>query len=119
VSEEFIDVGRRIAELRGGLTQVEFAARIGVDRKTVERWEAGKRIPDGSSLLRLRTEFNADVNYILTGVRGGISSASPPPRLAPDEAILLANYRASPPNVQAAIKAASSAGRGAGKKYGA
>lgn len=69
MSEEkkYVEAGSRIAKVRGELSQADFAARVGVDRKTVVRWEAGERLPDGGSLLRLRAEFNADVNYILTG----------------------------------------------------
>lgn len=104
---EFQDAGGRIAELRGELTKQDFALRLGVDRKTVERWEAGERLPDGSKLLRLMTEFGADVNYILTGQRTG--NVQPESALAPDETILLNNYRNSPPDAKAAIKAASDA----------
>lgn len=38
-----------------------------MNRKTVERWESGERLPDGQSLLALMKECGADVNYILTG----------------------------------------------------
>ena len=88
----FFESGKRIAELRRGMTQAEFAAKLGVDRKTIVRWEAGERLPDGVSLLALTREFNADINYILTGQR----SAPVVPVLAPDEAALLDNYRNCP-----------------------
>lgn len=100
----YLDVGARIKVLRGNLSQADFAARLGVDRKSVVGWEAGKRLPDGKSLLRLMTEFGADVNYILTGTRTTDSQAAP---LAPDERTLLDNYRNSPPDAKAAIKAAA------------
>ena len=64
----YLETGQRIADLRGDLTQAAFAQRLEVDRKTVVGWEAGKRLPDGTSLLKLMTEFDADVNYILTGI---------------------------------------------------
>lgn len=69
VSEEkkFISHGKRIAELRGKMSQAAFSEQLGVDRKTVVRWESGERLPDGVSLLALVTEFNADLNYIFTG----------------------------------------------------
>lgn len=73
------------------MTQSEFAGRLGVNRNTVSRWEAGERLPDGSSLLRMREEFGADISYILTGQSGGAA-----PALRPDEAALLDNYRNSP-----------------------
>lgn len=64
----FLETGQRIAVLRGKVSQAEFAGRLGVDRQTVGRWEAGERLPDGMSLLKFMKEFDADVNYILTGI---------------------------------------------------
>jgi DNA-binding transcriptional regulator YiaG len=34
-------IGQRVRELRGDASQANFAERLGVDRKTVGRWEAG------------------------------------------------------------------------------
>jgi transcriptional regulator with XRE-family HTH domain len=64
----FLDVGQRMIDLRGALTQAAFAERLGVDRKTIVGWETGKRLPDGTSLCRLVAEFGADLNYVLTGL---------------------------------------------------
>ena len=86
--EIFFAAGQRIAQIRGKLTQAGFAQRLGVSRSSVEGWEAGKRLPDGSSLLRMREAFGADINVILTGQAGGVA-----PDLRPDEEELLANYR--------------------------
>lgn len=86
--EIFLDVGERITKLRGKLTQAGFAQRLGVSRSSVEGWEAGKRLPDGSSLLRMREAFGADINVLLTGQAGGVA-----PNNRPDEEELLANYR--------------------------
>jgi transcriptional regulator with XRE-family HTH domain len=109
MDEPFVAVGLRIRALRGGLSLREFAARLGVDHKSVSGWESGKRLPDGSSLLALMEQFGADVNYILTGLLtdGGAPTAAP--TLARDEEILLDNYRHCPPDAQAAIKATSDA----------
>lgn len=108
----------------------EFATRLGVDHKSVSGWEAGKRLPDGSSLLALAEQFAADVNYILTGASGpsdleGVRQtavlaadrdgayaleggrarqAAPAPTLTPDEEILLDNYRHAPAGVRAGVK---------------
>jgi len=105
MSCEFAAVGLRIAELRGTLAQAEFAERLNVDRKTVGRWEAGERLPDGSSLLKLMTEFGADVNYILTGLRAGSVQPAPAAISGPDR-ILLANFHAAPEQVQVGVRTA-------------
>ena len=91
VSKDFFAVGKRIAEVRGGLTQADFAARLGVDRKTVVRWEAGERLPDGASLLKLVMEFGADLNHLLTGH----GDRPKPPALTAEQQQLLARYAAA------------------------
>ena len=72
------------------MKQSEFAEQLGVNRNTVSRWEAGERLPDGSSLLRMREAFGADINVLLDGKEGGAA-----PALRPDEDKLLADYRAA------------------------
>ena len=84
------------------MTQADFAKRIAVDRKTVVRWEAGERLPDGASLLALASEFSADVNYILTGQRS--APVAPQELLSEGDRILLANYHAVPAEVQRGVK---------------
>lgn len=113
VGEEiFFEVGARIAALRGSMKQSEFAERLGVNRQTVSRWEAGERLPDGSGLLRMREAFGADINMILTGQAGGIA-----PDRRPDEEQLLEHYRAAHSDArerirQVAATAANSPKRG-------
>lgn len=79
-------VGERIQLVRGGLGVAEFATELGVNRKTVTRWEANEALPDGASLLSLMNKFNANPAWVLTGEGGA-------PALKPDEAALLDNYR--------------------------
>jgi transcriptional regulator with XRE-family HTH domain len=91
VSDEvFFEVGARIAALRGAMKQSEFAERLGVHRNSVVGWEAGKRLPDGESLVRMSEQFNADIHVLLMGKQGGLA-----PELRPDEEKLLADYRAA------------------------
>lgn len=40
-----LDCPRIVRELRGDLTQAEFAARIGRTKRAVQHWEAGDRMP--------------------------------------------------------------------------
>lgn len=37
------------ARLKAGLTQVQFAALLGVSRRTLEQWEQGRREPSGAA----------------------------------------------------------------------
>lgn len=111
--EIFFEVGARIAALRGQMKQSEFAEQLGVNRNTVSRWEAGERLPDGSSLLRMREAFGADINVLLDGKEGGVA-----PTLRPDEEKLLSDYRAAHSDArekirQIAATAANSPKRGA------
>lgn len=95
-----LQIGRRIQAVRGQMGIAEFAEKLGVNRKTVTRWEAGEALPDGASLLALLEKFGADPAWVLTGTGAR-------PALAPEEAALLDNYRHCPPEARAAIKATS------------
>ena len=85
--EFFFEVGARIRELRGSLGQSDFAERLGVDRKSVAGWEAGKRLPDGKSLLALMQVFGGSASYLLTGRESGAQLADAA------EQVLIDSYR--------------------------
>lgn len=42
------------ARQRTGLTQVQFAALLGVSKRTLEQWEQGRRAPSGAAVTLLR-----------------------------------------------------------------
>ena len=48
--------GADVADLRAfvGLTQVEFAAALGISVRTLQGWEQGRRRPEGPALALLR-----------------------------------------------------------------
>jgi putative transcriptional regulator len=48
--------GQDVADLRAfvGLTQVTFAAALGISVRTLQGWEQGRRRPEGPSLALLR-----------------------------------------------------------------
>lgn len=50
-----VAIGRRLARerTRQGVSQATLAARVGVARTTVCRWEAGERLPSVEALVRL------------------------------------------------------------------
>lgn len=89
-------IGSRIEQLRGNLGIGEFAAELGVNRKTVTRWVADETLPDGPSLLALKERFGADPGWVLTGTGEAPSKSS----LTPDEQVLLDGYRALDPVVR-------------------
>ena len=101
--EEFVAVGNRICEMRDrlALNQTQFAARLGVDRKSVAGWESGKRLPDGISRLGLMKVFGADINYLLTGEGG-----KPTQRLSAEEQTMLEYFRSATPTVRRAAMGA-------------
>lgn len=92
---DLVQIGERIRSLRAGLTQAAFAERLGLERKSIGRYEAGERAPDAVALLRLMTEFGADPAWTLTGRGAG-------PSITADERELLALFRAAPLAVKAA-----------------
>ena len=47
------------ARLKAGLTQAQFAALLGVSRRTLEQWEQGRRQPSGAAktLIKLAERY--------------------------------------------------------------
>ncbi|WP_448903860.1 helix-turn-helix domain-containing protein, partial [Eubacterium sp.] len=64
-------IGKFIAENRKakGLTQIEFAEKLGVSNKSVSRWETGKNMPDVSLFLPLCELLGISVNKLIIGER--------------------------------------------------
>ena len=62
-------IGSFIAENRKakGLTQIEFAEKLGVTNKSVSRWETGKNMPDVSLFLSICDVLGISVNELLIG----------------------------------------------------
>lgn len=60
-------VGRRVAEVRGTLSQAAFAKRLGVHKNTVGTTERGESVPGGEYLQALYQEFGVSPTWVLTG----------------------------------------------------
>jgi transcriptional regulator with XRE-family HTH domain len=60
-------IADRLRSVRGALGVGEFAEELGVNRKTVTRWENGDAVPDGDSLLALQQVFSVDPAWLLLG----------------------------------------------------
>ncbi|EOL8860603.1 helix-turn-helix domain-containing protein [Pseudomonas aeruginosa] len=117
-------MGERLSDERKrlGYNQSDFSALAGITRKTLFGYESGERAPDALALAAW-AKSGLDVLYVVTGQRQGVPTPAPAQEqeapLAPDERILLDNYRHSPPDAQAALKATSDAfARRTGKKAG-
>lgn len=55
------------ARIKTGLSQVQFAALIGVSKRTLEQWEQGRRVPSGAAktlikIAELRPEILKEIN---------------------------------------------------------
>lgn len=63
------DVGKFISELRKNkkITQEELAEKLGVNNRTISRWENGNNMPDVSLYKPLCDELNITINELLSG----------------------------------------------------
>ncbi|WP_435609878.1 XRE family transcriptional regulator [Pseudomonas knackmussii] len=97
-------IGERLREERERLrfNQTAFGAIGGVQKQAQIKYEKGERTPDAAYLQEI-AKVRADVQYIVTGERCAGS-------LTADEQELLANFRAAPIAVKAAMLAAGAAG---------
>ena len=64
-------IGKFIAELRKekNITQEELADILGVNVKSISRWENGKTMPDLSLLSILSRKLNVEISELLNGRR--------------------------------------------------
>ena len=65
MSTLFTDALKRLRTEKG-LSQRELAERMYVTRSTVNRWEAGTRLPDAAMLSRLSDVLGVDINSLLS-----------------------------------------------------
>ncbi|WP_457641860.1 helix-turn-helix domain-containing protein [Persephonella sp.] len=63
------NIGQRIKELRKmlGLSQREFAERIGKSLNAIQKWESGDRIPSEPALKLIAKEFGVSEEWLKTG----------------------------------------------------
>lgn len=61
------ELGKKIAKKRKdlGMTQSDFADRIGVTRQTVSRWEAGSVMPDIDKIGDIASILSVSCDYLL------------------------------------------------------
>ncbi len=56
---------KHLRERAGYKSQQAFADQFGVKQSTVGNWEAGKRIPDTNTMIKLANFFDVSVDYLL------------------------------------------------------
>jgi transcriptional regulator with XRE-family HTH domain len=64
-----VAIGLRLREVRGGMSQTEFAELLGVAQMTVSNYETGKRVPDVGFLIEILNKFDADPTWVISGQR--------------------------------------------------
>lgn len=60
-------LGKRIREIRGELTQAEFASLLDIKQAMVSRYEADKETPSPQVLLRMSRFSGRSMEWLLTG----------------------------------------------------
>lgn len=56
-----------IKQIRGKMTQKQFAAKLEVHVNTIQRWEAGSTVPDANDLARIQKVFGISIDWLLSG----------------------------------------------------
>ena len=51
--------------VESGISQLQLAERLFVERSTISRWESGNRIPDNRMIARISKLLDADINILL------------------------------------------------------
>ena len=62
-----MSIGKRIKMVRGALSRPEFGQKIGVSQSAVQNYETLNHIPKGDVLQRIHSEYEVDLNWLLTG----------------------------------------------------
>ena len=64
------EFGERIYNLRkkSGLSQEEFADKLGVSRQAVSKWETGQSVPDSEKAAAIGAYFGVSLDWLINGV---------------------------------------------------
>ena len=102
---------------RSGLTQKQFAREIKKAVGTIQSWEAGDSYPNAEAICLMCDFFGTDPNDFL-GWYDEHPNDRPSSSVTRDEAALIDNYRASPPEVRSTITQVARLGAGSNGKEG-
>lgn len=72
-------MNKRIKEIRqnAGMTQREFADRIGVSRNTIAAYETDARVPIDAIIVSICREFNVNEDWLRTGLGNMYTEVNP------------------------------------------
>lgn len=102
---------------RSGLTQKQFAREIKKAVGTIQSWEAGDSYPNAEAICLMCDFLGTDPNDFL-GWYDEHPNDRPSSSVTRDEAALIDNYRASPPEVRSTITQVARLGAGSSGKEG-
>ena len=69
----FADTLRKLRKEKG-LSQIQLANQMFVDKSTIARWENGRRLPDAAMIMRLSRILGVDVGTLLSTTAGSSKS---------------------------------------------
>lgn len=97
-------VGQRLRTLRNlrGLTQVDIAKVAGISFQQIQKYELGRNRISASKLFEIATALDVAPSYFFDGLEAPGESADIAPH-SPEEAALLANFRALDKSTRAAV----------------
>ncbi len=73
-----MNITKRLVELRKqtGLSQEDFAEKLGLSRQSISKWETGEAIPDVDNLILLSQKYDVSIDYILLGKEHSTTEAT-------------------------------------------
>ena len=71
---------------KSGLSQEELAARLGISRQSVSKWERGEASPDTENLIRLARLYGVSLDDLVNGIVPDEPAAPPEEPDSPEEA---------------------------------
>ena len=60
-------VGDRIREIRGDMSQREFAEKLGISQSSISGYEKNTRLPDYDIIRKICSEFTVSADWIIIG----------------------------------------------------
>lgn len=97
------EFGERIYNLRkkSGLSQEEFADKLGVSRQAVSKWETGQSVPDSEKAAAIGAFFGVSLDWLINGAEISPSAPAPaevaPPAVPAEETVPAAVAPLAPP----------------------